>query len=62
MDERRTISNLLESETYQMLIDLETELCKVSLLIIFYMWEVEKTSGDSSLSFHIRPEAYKQEE
>lgn len=62
MDERKAISDFLESETYQMLIDPETDLYKVSPLIIFDMWEVEKISGDPRLSVYIRPEGDEQAE
>lgn len=46
IDERKAISDFLSSETYRMLIDPETELYKVSPLIIFDMWEAEKVTGD----------------
>ncbi len=54
MDERKAISDFLASETYQMLIDPEMELYKVSPLIIFDMWEIEKVTGNPRQSVYIR--------
>ena len=56
IDERKAISDFLSSETYRMLIDPETELYKVSPLIIFDMWEAEKVTGDPRSSIYIRAE------
>ena len=46
--------DFLTSETYQMLIDPEMELYKVSPLIIFDMWETEKVTGNPRQSIYIR--------
>ena len=54
MDERKAIWDFLTSETYQMLIDPEMELYKVSPLIIFDMWETEKVTGNPRQSIYIR--------
>ena len=54
MDERKAICDFLTSETYQMLIDPEMELYKVSPLIIFDMWETEKVTGNPRQSIYIR--------
>ncbi len=54
LDEREAINDFLTSETYQMLIDPETELYKVSPLIIFDMWEAEKVTGNPRQSIYIR--------
>lgn len=56
IDERKAICDFLSSETYRMLIDPETELYKVSPLIIFDMWEAEKVTGDPRSSIYIRAE------
>ncbi len=53
-EEREAISAFLNSETYQMLIDPEMELYKVSPLIIFDMWEAEKITGNPRNSIYIR--------
>ncbi len=55
IEERKAISDFLSSETYQMLIDPETELYKVSPLIIFDIWEAEKVTGNPRQSVYIRP-------
>ena len=39
MDEKTAIRKFIKSETYQMLIDVETEVYKMSPRIVFDMWE-----------------------
>lgn len=53
-DEFEAIRKFLESETYQMLIDVETALYQVSPLIIFDLWEHERATGDPRNSLYIR--------
>lgn len=54
LDDREAIREFLFSETYRMLLDPETELYKVSPLIIFDMWEAEKVTGNPRRSIYIR--------
>ncbi|MDO4620113.1 MAG: hypothetical protein Q4B09_05755 [Lachnospiraceae bacterium] len=53
-DERAAIRDFIQSETYQMLLDPEMEIYKMSPLIVFDMWEAEKISGDPRMSQYIR--------
>lgn len=52
--EREAVRDFIESETYQMLLDVELEVYKMSPLIIFDMWESEKITGDPRNSRYIR--------
>lgn len=54
MDERKALREFLESETYGMLLDTETEVCTMSPYILFDMWESEKITGDPRNSQYIR--------
>lgn len=53
-DEKRAIRAFMESETYQMLSDPETEIYTFSPLIVFDMWECEQVTGDPRRSQYIR--------
>ena len=53
-DEKRAIRAFMESETYRMLSDPETDLCTMSPLIVFDMWECERVTGDPRRSQYIR--------
>jgi hypothetical protein len=48
------IRAFLESEAYQMLIDPELEIYKVSPHIVFDMWESERVTGDPRNSQYLR--------
>lgn len=48
------IKSFIQSETYKMLSDPELELYKVSPLILFDMWEVEKITGEPRNSLYLR--------
>ncbi|WP_386696956.1 hypothetical protein [Lonepinella sp. MS14436] len=48
------IRAFLQSETYQMLIDSELELYKLSPYALFDLWESEKVTGDPRNSVYIR--------
>ncbi len=52
--EREAVRNFIESETYQMLLDVELDIYKMSPHIIFDMWESEKVTGDPRNSQYIR--------
>lgn len=54
INEMEAIKNFITSETYQMLIDVETEVYKMSPRIVFDMWESEKVTGDPRNSQYIR--------
>ncbi len=54
MIDREAIREFIESETYQMLIDVESEVYMMSPHIIFDMWESEKITGDPRNSQYIR--------
>lgn len=54
MNEMSAIRSFIESETYQMLIDSETEIYKLSPKIVFNMWESEQVTGDPRNSQYIR--------
>lgn len=54
MIDREAIREFIESETYQMLIDVESEVYMMSPHIIFDMWECEKITGDPRNSQYIR--------
>ena len=53
-DEKTAIRSFLESETYKMLADPETEVCTMSPLIVFDMWECEQVAGNPRCSQYIR--------
>jgi len=53
-DEMKAIRIFLESETYQMLIDPELEIYKMSPKIVFDMWESEQITGDPRNSQYLR--------
>lgn len=55
-DEREAIRAFIESETYQMLIDPELEVYKMSPNIVFDMWESERITGDPRNSQYLREE------
>ncbi len=54
LSEKKSIKAFLESETYKMLLDTETELNKVSPYILFDMWENEQITGEPRNSQYIR--------
>lgn len=54
LDEKSAIKRFIKSETYQMLVDAETEVYKMSPYIIFDMWECENVTGDPRNSQYIR--------
>ena len=56
IDEKIAIQRFIKSETYQMLIDAETEVYKMSPRIVFDMWECEKVTGNPRNSMYIRGE------
>lgn len=53
-DELEAIRLFLKSETYQMLIDPELEIYKMSPRIVFDMWESERVTGDPRNSQYLR--------
>ncbi|HCC37424.1 MAG TPA: hypothetical protein DEQ14_07300 [Treponema sp.] len=53
-DDMTAIRSFLESETYQMLIDPELEIYKMSPLIVFDMWESEQVTSDPRKSQYVR--------
>lgn len=55
-DERDAIRAFIESETYQMLIDPELEIYKMSPRIVFDMWESECVTGEPRNSQYLREE------
>lgn len=56
LSEMEAIRSFIESETYQMLIDPEAEIYKLSPKIVFNMWESEQVTGDPRNSEYIRGE------
>ncbi len=56
MSDMEAVRSFMISETYQMLLDRETELYKVSPYILFDMWECEKVTGEPRNSVYIRRE------
>lgn len=54
LEEMEAIRAFISSETYQMLIDSETEIYKFSPKIVFDMWESERITGDPRNSQYIR--------
>lgn len=53
-DEMAALKSFLRSETYQMLIDRETEVYLMSPEIVFDMWECEQITHDPRNSIYIR--------
>lgn len=53
-DEMKAIHSFIKSETYQMLVDSELEIYRMSPRIVFDMWESEQISGDPRHSQYIR--------
>lgn len=54
VDEREAVRSFIESETYQMLLDVELDIYKMSPRIVFDMWESEKVTGEPRNSQYIR--------
>ena len=54
MNEREALVAFIQSETYQMLLDKETDLYTMSPLVIFDMWECERVTGEPRNSVYIR--------
>lgn len=54
IDEKTALRRFIESETYKMLIDAETEIYKMSPNIVFDMWEAEQITGNPRNSQYIR--------
>jgi hypothetical protein len=54
LDEMQAIRSFIESQTYQMLIDPELEIYKMSPRIVFDMWESERVTGDPRNSQYLR--------
>lgn len=54
VSEREAVRSFIESETYQMLLDVELDIYKMSPRIVFDMWESEKVTGEPRNSQYIR--------
>ena len=54
IDERTALRDFLLSETYQMLLDKETDIYMMSPEIVFELWETEKITGDPRNSRYVR--------
>lgn len=54
INEMEAIRSFVMSESYQMLIDSETEIYKMSPNIVFEMWESEQITGDPRNSQYVR--------
>ena len=54
MNDRKAIREFIESETYQMLLDTDSEVYMMSPYIIFDMWENERVTGNPRNSQYIR--------
>jgi predicted DsbA family dithiol-disulfide isomerase len=54
LDEKKALRELLESETYQMLVDRGQEVYRMSPIVVFDMWENEKVTGEPRNSQYIR--------
>lgn len=54
INDREAVRLLLESETYQMLMDAEQEIYTMSPHIVFDMWESEQITGTPRNSQYIR--------
>ena len=53
-DEMKAIKAFIGSETYQLLIDPDLEIYKISPRIVFDMWESEQITGNPRNSQYIR--------
>ena len=53
-DEMEAMRSFVGSEAYQMLIDSDLEIYKMSPRIVFDMWESEQITGDPGNSAYIR--------
>ncbi|MBO4758748.1 MAG: hypothetical protein J5505_01680 [Spirochaetaceae bacterium] len=53
-NDREALRSFIESETYKMLFDSETDLYTFSPLVIFDMWESEKITGSPRNSQYVR--------
>ena len=53
-EEMDALHRLIYSESYQMLIDSELEIYKMSPRIVFDMWESEQITGDPTNSLYLR--------
>jgi len=53
-DEMEAMRSFVGSEAYQMLIDSDLEIYKMSPRIVFDMWESEQITGDPRNSAYIR--------
>lgn len=54
IDEMEAVRRFIESETYQMLIDSELEIYKMSPRIVFDMWESEQITDNPRNSQYLR--------
>lgn len=54
MTDREAVRSFIESKTYQMLLDKESQVYTMSPHILFDMWESEKVTGDPRNSQYIR--------
>lgn len=54
MNDMEALRSFMTSETYQMLLDKETELYTLSPLVMFDMWETERITGNPRNSTYIR--------
>ena len=54
--DKEALRLFISSETYQMILDTETELYKMSPYVLFDMWENEKVTGEPRNSQYIRGE------
>lgn len=53
-EDKKAIRAFIESKTYEMLLDIESEVYKMSPHIVFDMWESEKVTGNPRNSQYIR--------
>lgn len=54
IEEMQALRSFIESQTYQMLINPELEVYKLSPRIVFDMWESERVTGDPRNSQYLR--------
>lgn len=54
LDDKAAIRAFIESKTYEMLLDIELEIYKMSPHIVFDMWESERVTGNPRNSQYIR--------
>lgn len=57
LDDKASIRAFIESETYEMLLDIELEVYKMSPHIVFDMWESERVTGNPRNSQYIRSDS-----